>query len=95
MTKKFKTKMVTYPFRTIYSDEVMKTEEMPVMTRAEFEDIADEKYPPETVLVDDKVYHCIHTCLGGYDGTCRCINHPRRTWATYFKGEGWETVWER
>lgn len=93
--KKFNIKKVTFAFRATYSSEIMRTEEMPVMTRAEFGDIADVKYPPETVLVDDKVYHCIHTCLGGYDGTCCCNSHPRRTWATYIKGKGWKTVWER
>lgn len=46
------------------------------------------KYPhyigtSKAFLVENKVYYEEYTCYSGYDGTCRCISHPRRKWREY------------
>jgi hypothetical protein len=63
------------------SDDVVE------MTSEEFERICENKETPEFVhLTDtdtDKLYYNDHTCLNGYDGTCRCLSHPRKHWAKW------------
>ncbi len=71
----------------------MKTIQTPlgeavVMTRCEFDAIADEKFTPAIVVVEDEWigYYNSFTCYNSYyfgSGTCRCISHRPKVWEAF------------
>lgn len=64
-----------------------------VMTRCEFEAIADEKFTPTIVVIagEDVGYYNSYTCLSSYyfgGGTCRCISHSPKVWEAFDPSTG-------
>jgi len=58
-----------------------------VMTRREFEAIADEKFTPAIVVIEDEWigYYNTFTCYSSYywGGNCRCISHRPKVWEAF------------
>jgi prepilin signal peptidase PulO-like enzyme (type II secretory pathway) len=63
-----------------------------LMTRREFEAIADEKFTPSLVVVEDEGigYYNSYTCLSSYffGGNCRCISHRPKVWDAFDPSTG-------
>lgn len=57
------------------------------MTSAEFDKIREDKETPQFVHLTDKqqdiIYYNDYTCLNGFDGTCWCLSHPRKSWSKW------------
>lgn len=54
------------------------------MTQEEFKEIKFKRDTPDLVCVEGRVLENEYTCLNGYDGTCNCFSHPRKSWREYF-----------
>ncbi len=62
------------------------------MTEEEFAKIKNKKDTPEFVHIigSDELLYNDYTCWNGFDGTCRCLNHPRKSWTTWsLKDQAW------
>lgn len=54
------------------------------MTKEEFEKIRHNKHTPTYVKINDtEAYFNDYTCLSGFDGTCNCMCHPRKSWLKF------------
>lgn len=49
----------------------------------EWEEIKYNRDTPVFVVSDGVGYYNSYTCLSGYSGTCRCINHPLKEWTRF------------
>lgn len=63
----------------IYGREVEAVE----LNHDEWEEIKYNRDTPDFVVSDGVGYWNSYTCLSGYSGTCRCINHPRKEWIRF------------
>jgi hypothetical protein len=59
------------------------------MSAQEFDRIIDTKYTPTLVKVGKRVFFNDYTCWGGYDGTCNCYSHPRKSWQELIPAPGY------
>ncbi|MBR5297766.1 MAG: hypothetical protein IKU29_07875 [Parabacteroides sp.] len=74
----------TYQVYSAFADSFIEVS-AEEMTDEEFDAIKNKKDTPEFVHIvgTDRLMYNEHTCLHGYDGTCRCISHPRKSWITW------------
>jgi len=59
-----------------------------VMSRHDFDIIADEKFTPSLVVIEGENigYYNSFTCYNSYyfgSGTCRCISHSPKVWEAF------------
>ena len=59
------------------------------LTSEEFDRIIDTKNTPTLVKVGNRVFFNDYTCWGGYDGTCNCYSHPRKSWQELIPAPGY------
>lgn len=55
------------------------------MTEEEYERIENKRDTPDFVHIigSDFLLYNDYTCTHGFDGTCQCLNHPRKSWMTW------------
>lgn len=53
------------------------------MTLVEYQAIKRNRDTPNLVILEDGTQKFNdYTCYGGYDGTCNCISHKKKSWIT-------------
>lgn len=76
-TRKFLARYGDFEFKKSPEGATIITDEL-------FETFKDHEYPffiDEPVYkIGDRLIYESYTCLSGFAGTCRCINHPRKEW---------------
>ena len=58
-----------------------------IITDELFETFKDHQFPffidKPLYKIGDRLVYESYTCYNGYDGTCRCISHPRKEWRDF------------
>jgi hypothetical protein len=74
----------TYQVYHAFADRFIDVE-AEEMTMEEFEKIENKKDTPDFVHIagSDFLLYNDYTCTQGFDGTCQCLSHPRKSWMTW------------
>lgn len=70
---------------TVHGSNGAFSYEIPVVSPEEWDRIKGAKDTPVMVSVNGHIYLNEHTCYSGYDGTCNCYSHPRKSWREYHR----------
>ena len=70
---------------TVYGANGAFPYEIPIISQEEWDRIKGKKKTPDMVSVSGHIYLNEYTCNGGFDGTCNCFSHPRKSWREYHR----------